>query len=55
MKLIMLIIEMAFSIVMTFLFCVYVGYKLEQVVISIFVGFFLSMAYLGYAVYKNIK
>lgn len=55
MKLIMLIVELAFSIVMTFSFCVYVGYKLNQVVIGIFAGFFLSMAYLAYAVYKNIK
>lgn len=55
MKTILLIVELAFTVVMTFCFCLYVGQFFNQVVIGIFTGFFLSLAYLAYAIYKNIK
>ena len=55
MKTILLIVELAFTVVMTFCFCLYIGQLFNQVVIGIFTGFFLSLSYLAYSVYKNIK
>lgn len=53
MKAVLYIIELAFTIAMTFGACTYAGYYFGNIVIGIFAGFILSMAYLIWAVYKD--
>lgn len=55
MKIIAYIVELAFAVAMTFLFCTYAGYLLGHMTVGIFVGFALSIFYLGWAIFKNVK
>ena len=55
MKMLALVAELAFTVVMTFGFCVYIGKLLNQIVAGIFFGFILSMIYLAWIIYQNCK
>lgn len=55
MKMLAYVVEMAFAIVMTFGFCMYIGHLFGQIVIGIFAGFILSLSYLIWIIIKNLR